>query len=135
MSQETYRDWIRAYEARCGGPSGTYARCAEATTEMVEAFPELLRVPGHVNCPFPWGRRAHWWCVTAEGEIVDPTKGQFPGIYSYDPFKEGDEVRLGKCMNCGDEIWGPIGPPSCICSKQCGLEMEAEFNAIKDELG
>lgn len=49
-----YATWIETYRTRV---ESTYGRCAEATAEMVEAFPELVRTPGHVECPDPWGRR------------------------------------------------------------------------------
>ena len=46
---------------------------------------------------------------TADGTIVDPTAGQFPGpVISYEPWKAGDKVRVGKCMECGEDIWKAV---------------------------
>lgn len=128
VSKSAYDNWIRSYEQEIGGPARTYAKCAEATQAMAERFPELMRVPGHVETS--WGRRAHWWCKTPDGDIVDPTARQFPGgVFEYDEFKEGDPVRLGRCMNCGYEIWAPAdkGVCNCICSPACGAELRADL--------
>ncbi len=99
-----YIAWIADYMER---NRSVFGRCKEAVKEMVQQFPELTAVPGHVQVP-GWGKRGHWWCTTKEGQIVDPTASQFPHIYSYEPWKPGDEVMVGKCFNCGDEIWVPL---------------------------
>lgn len=117
-----YVEWIEDYERRQNGH--LLGRCAEACKEMHAAFPELKIVKGHVETGV-WGRRGHWWLTTPEGEIIDPTAKQFPVIFEYEPFQPGSLVRVGKCCNCGDEIWEPIqsldqdhGQKS-ICSKEC----------------
>ena len=51
-------------------------------------------------------KRGHWWLTDEEGNIVDPTAGQFPIIVRYEPWSDGDPIRLGKCRNCGKEVWG-----------------------------
>ena len=83
-------------------------RCMEATTAMQKQFPELRVVKGHVYCPHPWGKRGHAWCVDSEGNVLDPTVKQFPGIFEYEEWKAGDEVRVGKCMDCGSDIWAQV---------------------------
>src|SRR5688572_29828181 len=107
-------------------------QCAKATQEMVEAFPELKRVPGHVYT-IGWGKRAHWWCVAPDGEIVDPTVSQFVGAcVDYEPFEAGHEVRVGRCMNCGDDIYAVIlvldepPPRPYFCGDHCSAEMARE---------
>jgi hypothetical protein len=100
---------------------------------MVKAFPELTIVKGHVET-LEWGRRGHMWLRMADGTIVDPTASQFPGILEYDEWKPGDEVRVGACMNCGEDIWRsvqtldtePYNP--MVCSEECSVELEREFN-------
>jgi len=125
-----HADWIRAYEAKCGGGPATLGKCREAVEEMVAQFPELTLVRGHVDCPPPWNRRAHWWTKRADGTIVDPTVGQFVcGILRYEEYKEGDPVRLGKCMNCGVEIWGPPGKTrASVCSEDCERILMESFD-------
>ena len=117
----TYAEWIADYLARFEHPAETLGRCQNATFEMKEAFPELEVVNGHAICPEPWGKRGHWWLVTPKGEIVDPTAAQFTcGILEYEPWKKGDPIRLGSCMNCSKTIWGPPDEGSkTICDDVC----------------
>lgn len=132
-----YRAWIRAYEETSGGRASTLGKCESASREMVEAFPELTQVRGHVLCPEPYGKRGHWWCETEDGTVIDPTAGQFTfGIFSYEEYVEGDEIRLGKCMNCGDEIWGSPerGRPS-VCSDSCGEDLMLGMEEIAAKYG
>jgi len=121
---DKYEDWIDAYERE----NDVLGRCQEATEEMVKAFPELRRVPGHVETGL-WGRRAHWW-LTDGTRTIDPTRAQFinaGGILAYKPFVPGDKVRAGACMDCGAEIWVSVqsiddSPPrSTFCSPACEL--------------
>src|ERR1035437_1476152 len=90
------------------------ARCGEFTQEFVEKFPHLKRVAGFV------GGIEHWWCVDIDGAIVDPTAEQFHGEPEYVPYIAAEhEVRLGRCMNCGDEIYGlSSGGPQCMRSEE-----------------
>jgi hypothetical protein len=119
-----YSKWISDYVARTPYMRG---RCGSATQEMVESFPELRRVPGWASAV------EHWWCETPEGEIVDPTVSQFDGDeVSYKEWKPGDEVRVGRCMNCGIDIWRAVqtltGDRPCICSDECSEDfIKSEF--------
>lgn len=118
-----YAAWIECYVARCGGPEATLGRCESAAKEMAAACPELTVTAGHVMCPEPWGRRGHWWCTAPDGSIVDPTRGQFPFFdeeLSYEPYVEGADVRLGRCMDCGESIWGPASRGyQQFCDESC----------------
>lgn len=122
--KDHYRAWIDAWLEE----NRAYGGCIEASILMAECFPELEVVKGHVYCD--WGKRGHWWLVTPDGEIVDPTVSQFGVVFEYEPWKPGDEVRVGKCMNCGDEIWEVVDrlediKEKCICSKQCHEAFQA----------
>ena len=125
-----YEAWIKSYRDRVGI---THGRCKPAVAEMREAFPELREVRGHVFS-MTWARRGHIWCETPDGEIVDPTADQFPDIVRYEPWKPGDEVLVGKCMNCGEEIWRAVWSLTeepvrvSTCSEDCDRELMAEFN-------
>lgn len=118
-----YVAWVDAYVARTKPVLGM---CGSATAEMVKAFPELTRVPGHIYS-ICWGRRAHWWCVAPDGSIVDPTASQFPDLVAYEPWEPGTEVRVGRCMNCGEDIFArpttlgelPPGTDTTFCNSQC----------------
>lgn len=123
MSKE-YDDWIESYPYK-----DRVGMCGAATNEMCKKFPELKRVPGFVSTMY--GLREHWWCVSPDGSIVDPTKEQFKGvggILSYQEVGREDSVRLGKCMNCGAEIYGPysVGPRS-MCLPQLYVDAFEEF--------
>jgi hypothetical protein len=131
ITQDAYRSWIKQYEDRCGGPAHTLGKCKAAVGEMATAFPELTVVRGHVRCPEPWGKRAHWWLTCPAGEIVDPTASQFTdGILDYEPFKEGDQVRLGPCLDCGESIWGQPDEYSShmFCNDTCKKRYAAYLN-------
>lgn len=120
--QDNYAAWIAEYLGRFRIPEACLGRCQEAVTEMHRAFPELTIVKGHVHCAAPWGKRGHWWLTTADGAIIDPTRAQFNStiVWAYEPYVEGDDVRLGACMECGASIWGPpdSGHPY-FCSRKC----------------
>jgi hypothetical protein len=119
-----YSKWISDYVARFNHPAATLGQCEKAVEEMKGVFPELEVKKGYAICPEPWGKRGHWWLLDEEGKIIDPTRSQFTcGVFGYEEYVEGDDVRVGKCMNCGDEIWGqPERDGACICSPKCEKE-------------
>lgn len=120
--------WIAAFVAKCGGPKATLGKCERAAKLMAQEFPELRVAKGHVldAC---WGQRGHWWCIAPDGTVVDPTVGQFPNVLRYDEFKEGDNVRIGACANCGDDLWRPPGTPHpTVCSEDCRVSYVAYLN-------
>jgi hypothetical protein len=122
----TYAEWIEAYIKSQKGI--VYGQCSSAVAAMVKEFPELRIVRGHVF-DLMWGQRSHWWLVTVDGKIVDPTKSQFPCVMGYEEWVPGTEVRVGSCMQCGQEIWEAVesldGPPirRYSCSKECEAEL------------
>lgn len=131
-----YHPWIEAYMARQNYI--LLGKCREAVAEMRAVFPELIEKRGHVLCK--WGKRGHIWLVTAEGEIVDPTADQFPLFppLRYEEWKPGESVLVGKCMNCGDEIWRAVQtldaepPQESICGEACEKSYIAYLNAPHD---
>lgn len=99
-----------------------YGQCQTAVTAMHKAFPELRIAKGHVYTS--WGMRAHWWLVNKDDEIIDPTARQFPALFGYEEWKPGDELRVGKCVNCGEEIYRAVQSlddvkQESICSATC----------------
>ena len=52
-------------------------KCKEMAEAAILANPALRLVRGYYLCPL-WGKQAHWWCVSPDGTIVDPTVKQFP---------------------------------------------------------
>jgi predicted nucleic acid-binding Zn ribbon protein len=110
---DKYLDWIKQ------NVTDKYGKCKEVTEKMAEAFPELQRVRGHYHCPI-WGKRDHWWLTTEDGEIVDPTAGQFPsgGLGEYAPWEEGSPEPTGMCPNCGGDVYDN----KTCCSDKCSRE-------------
>lgn len=106
------------------------ARCSEFTKLFVEKFPHLKRVSGFYGEYDPEGvglNEEHWWCVDTDGSIVDPTVKQFTYVQSiYTEYNEDlHQVRLGRCMNCGEDIFGKISEGhKCICSDECAAEFD-----------
>lgn len=118
---EQYHKWILEnvpnYES-------AYGKCAEVTTEMLKAFPELKRVRGHYYC-VSWGKRAHWWLVAPDGSVVDPTATQFPtkgrGVYIEHDESQPEPERQSLCANCGEYFSGS----GTVCSDKCHREYAA----------
>lgn len=120
-SMTKYTEWIRK-----NVPTDLVlvrGTCAEVTTAMAKAFPELTRVRGHYMCPM-WGKRDHWWMKTKAGNVLDPTVGQFPtrGVGAeYVEWVEGTEEPTGMCPNCGGECY----KGRAVCSDKCHAEYAA----------
>jgi len=93
-----------------------YGQCAEITDAMQKEFPELIRVRGHYLC-YAWGERSHWWLRDNKGEVIDPTKMQFPsiGIGLYKEWIDGSPEPTGKCPNCEGYCYNH----DFCCSDEC----------------
>lgn len=52
-------------------------KCKEMSEALIAENPTLRLVRGHYYDGL-WGKQGHWWCVDPEGNIIDPTKDQFP---------------------------------------------------------
>lgn len=96
-------------------------KCKEMCEALVSSSPDLRMVRGHYYEPH-WDRyEQHWWCITPDGKIIDPTKDQFPskgsGIYTeFDGFVD--------CTVCGkkiseDQIDGHSIGRHIYCSYEC----------------
>ncbi len=118
---ETYDEWM------IDNVTHKYGTCAEVTLAMEEEFSELTRVRGHYYCS-SWGERAHWWLVDSDGEIIDPTAGQFPsnGRGHYEQWDDELPEPTGMCPNCGDSCYNG----DSVCSHACGREYVAFLNEV-----
>jgi len=110
-------------------PQSARLQCAEATENMVGVFKELKRVRGLASVAEPYDlpptRTPHWWCVTPEGTIIDPTAHQYPTeILTYSEADESKGPPTGKCPNCG----GLCYEGNYLCSKKCDKEYMAYLN-------
>jgi hypothetical protein len=75
-------------------------KCKELSEALIVEDPTLTLVRGYYHCPF-WGKQEHWWCKSEDGNIIDPTKDQFPskGIGEYEEFN-----GICECETCGKEV-------------------------------
>jgi hypothetical protein len=92
----TYAKWIKENVPEA------YGTCREVTKDMLKVFPHLRRVRGHYHC-FSWGDREHWWLEDESGNVIDPTRMQFPsqGCGTYHELSDEPEPT-GMCPNCGE---------------------------------
>ena len=76
-------------------------KCKEMCEALIATNPTLTLVRGFYFCPVWNTYEQHWWCVTLDGTIVDPTKLQFgsKGNGIYTPF-DGTIT----CEYCGKEL-------------------------------
>jgi hypothetical protein len=95
----TYAEWLVAYAAKHPHARGL---CLIACAAMRAVFPELIETRGWAN------GSEHVWLVDEAGAILDPTAHQFEPPINYRPFKPGDTVRVGRCMECGDTIFAEV---------------------------
>ena len=116
-----YVTWIATYLSRVGSPRG---RCVAASAEMRQAFSELTEVRGW------YGQTEHCWLTTPDGTIVDPTVAQFGEPLPYRTWKPGDEVRVGRCLQCGDDIYRRVKALGGATESICGRECEEEFARV-----
>lgn len=114
-----HAEWIKA-NVRGDG----YGECHKMSAAMKKAFPDLREVKGFFHCF--WGSRQHGWLVDQDGTIVDPTRAQFPGFGVYEEIKPEDfatRIPSGRCMGCGDDVFGG----ETFCSDSCEESTRAEL--------
>jgi hypothetical protein len=108
---DLFGSWIAE---RYPTPESAKLQCAEATAAMVAAFPTLRRVRGHAMIGIDF--RPHWWCISPDGEIIDPTAHQWSASpVFYDAMPEDAEEPCGKCIYCGDLLYRSRGADSYLC--------------------
>lgn len=97
--------------------------CKKTTLKMQSVFNELIRVRGYYDDVF-LGKRPHWWLITHDGEIIDPTAKQFAPYGDYLTFDETSPEPTGKCLNCGEYTFGY----NIFCCDYCAKENEEIHN-------
>jgi hypothetical protein len=96
-------------------------KCKEFCEIELAKDPTLTIVRGHYYCPVWNTNEPHWWLVSTEGKIIDPTKLQFgsKGMGKYIPFN-----GYVNCSECGKELKeeeADIEGNYCFCSTNCHL--------------
>lgn len=99
-------------------------KCKKLCIDLIEKNPELTLIRGHYFCPLWNKEEQHFWCVNKQGDVVDPSKKQFPskghGIYT--PFN-----GIVYCEMCSKEMkeeevfyWQGKYP---TCSDKCAYNL------------
>lgn len=86
--------------------------CCDYSLAMSRAFPELRVAKGWYIDLFCVPHQ-HWWCVTPDGIIVDPTVAQFLMGGTYKEYT--GEEPTSRCLNCGALIFD-MGN---FCDQEC----------------
>jgi len=105
-SNHKYEQWV--FDNGFNDPNVSLRMCVEVCNIMVECFPELSLKRGVVYSEVNadnlsdtyFQEYPHTWCVTPEGEIIDPTKSQFHLLGEL-VYREMNETDIRKCMGCG----------------------------------
>ena len=96
-------------------------KCRELSEKAIANDPTLTLVRGHYYCPV-WGEQPHWWTITAEGKIFDPSVKQFPtqGVGAeYVPFD-----GVVECAQCGKRLpeeEASFDSNYAFCSSRCNM--------------
>lgn len=104
-------------------------KCVGFTEKLAKLHPELTLQAGFVHfktfADQGFKGSEHWWCLTPEGQIIDPSVAQFGEVTEanplvYTPFNpDTHKIIIGKCMNCGWEIYGlEAEGPLSVCRPQ-----------------
>jgi hypothetical protein len=124
-----YGNWIETWLES----NAAYGNCKRAAEAMAEQFPELTVVCGYVETNY--GRRDHFWLKDFKGDLIDPTISQFQWVLEYEEFKPNKTwVRVGKCMNCGEDILRKIQSldemvyVGSACSSACEKALDEYYN-------
>ena len=72
-------------------------KCKEMSEALIAQDPSLTLVRGFYY-DAQWGEQQHWWTKDSNGNIIDPTKDQFPskGLGHYEEFD-----GMVECAECG----------------------------------
>lgn len=98
-------------------------KCKEMSEALIKENPDFKLIRGFYYCPL-WNREEmHWWTVSPDGTIHDPTKKQFAsngtGVYrEFDGYYE--------CAECGKSVHEDKmvqqGNYPC-CSDRCAMRL------------
>ena len=106
--KKKYKDWIAKNILDTAD-----GLCLEWAGLMAQKFPELTLVEGAVHF-HGYDSEGHFWCVDADGEIIDPTVGQFGDIpIQYEFIRH--PAQTGDCIICD----APTYLDNKCCSVPC----------------
>lgn len=93
-------------------------KCKEMSEALIADNPDLRLVRGHY-CDAIWGYQPHWWCEDKDGNVIDPTKDQFPtkGEGAYIEFD--GMVECAQCDKRMHETEASFHGNYAFCSLRC----------------
>lgn len=88
---DKYQKWIENFLV---SDNEIHGMCRSVCELMQKDFPELVLHGGYVLTDL--GTDLHYWLVSPDGEVVDPTEEQFGGLQPEDYFDSGlsDPVEI-----------------------------------------
>lgn len=98
-------------------------KCLEECEKLVEQDSSLKLVRGYYYEPLWNTKEQHWWCVDRNGNIVDPTRLQFPSEGVEEFYEEFDGYV--ECSQCGKRLKeedADIEGRYAFCSTGCHLK-------------
>ena len=106
-------------------------KCKEMSEELIKKDSSLRLVRGFYCDPIWNTEDQHWWCEDTEGNIIDPSKDQFPTRGLAGTYREFDGYFT--CYGCGkqlEEFEGIQRGNVIVCAGECynklfGLEGDA----------
>lgn len=125
--EEKYKSWIIKIKSEYNVLTGL---CGSISRKMIENFPELRLARGYFIDDYG-AKHSHWWCVSSDGIIIDPTVDQFKSNFEisaaryeeYDELKHGP-LPIGRCYDCGSYIYAEDQGEDYSSSNFCNIECE-----------
>ena len=88
MIPKPYANWIDEHYPDYLSARG---KCREACLWMRQGFPELKVTNGFVSDGE--AKQMHWWCLSPDGKIIDPTARQFLDYVTYEEIDDSRHHR------------------------------------------
>ena len=95
-------------------------KCKDFSAYLCMQNQKLTLVRGYYY-DYQWGEQPHWWCEDIEGNIIDPTKNQFPSKGDGQYIKFNGEVNCSNCDKIILEDEAIYDSNYCFCSTKCLL--------------
>lgn len=95
-------------------------KCKDYAATLCMQNQTLTLVRGYYY-DYKWGEQSHWWCKDLNGNIIDPTKYQFPSKGNGKYYEFDGKVE---CSNCGKimlEEEASYESNYCFCSAKCHM--------------
>jgi len=99
-------------------------RCKELCEALIKENPDLEIVRGYYHEPIWNTKEQHFWCKDKSGNIIDPTRKQFPSGGMPEYYEEFNGVI--ECSECGKRIKeedADMAGNYPVCSQLCAYKL------------